>query len=473
MPTARPHLVAKLLRAPRCSCSCARALYTRADDDMTSVAVTGTAKCGKTMFLTSLLWHLEAPDESRFQLRDGITIRRFQPLPVPKGQRTFKFKKYRSQMAHDFTWPSKTLDVSHFRCSFKFKRSDWWSIWGAQHVDFLDLPGERVADAAMALHADYAVWSDHVLDHLDDDSVGREVAAEYRRLFAVDTVDAATVVRGYRRLLARVIRAFKPFVSPSVFLVDTQGNCAPDETVEELVENRRCGLDEEREFAPLPADARDRWPDVAARMARHYGEYRTTVVLPVFRDLMSAHSLVIMVDVPTILLAGPRRLVDERQVILDLVGSVSNHGFYAALRRFLGLGSSLSRVAFVATKADLVAPDDLRNGRLASLLRSMNAQARQLLPSSVAVKWFAASSCHSSTPGARPYTLVGQTEPGPFVSERHAEEFSVSPLPEAWPATWSEGDYRYPSFWPRLPEALMWPPRHRSLDSVFEFIVLG
>ena len=345
---------------------------------MTSVAITGTAKCGKTMFLTSLLWHLEELDESRFQFRDGITIRRFRPLPVPKGQSAFEFQKYRSQMAHDFKWPSKTLDTSHFRCAFR--RSDWWSIWGAQHVDFLDLPGERVADAAMALHADYAVWSDHVLRHLDHDSVGREVAAEYRRSFAVDTVDVATVVRGYRRVLARVIRAFKPFVSPSVFLVDSQGDCAPNETVEELVENRRCGLDEEREFAPLPADARVRWPDVAARMAEHYREYRTTVVLPVFRDLMSAHSLVILVDVPAMLLAGPRRFVDERRVILDLVGSVSNHGFSAALLRLLGLGSSLSRVAFVATKADLVAPDDLRNGRLAGLLRSMNARATQLLP---------------------------------------------------------------------------------------------
>ena len=59
-----------------------------------------------------------------------------------------------------------------------------------------------VADAAIALHADYAAWSDHVLGHLDHDSVGREVSAKYRQSFAVDTVGAATVVRGYRRVLA-------------------------------------------------------------------------------------------------------------------------------------------------------------------------------------------------------------------------------------------------------------------------------
>ena len=50
-----------------------------------------------------------------------------------------------------------------------------------------------------------------------------------------------------------------------------------------------------------------------------------------YRSLsLSAHSLVILVDVPAMLLAGPRRFVDERQVILDLVGSVSNRGFSAA-----------------------------------------------------------------------------------------------------------------------------------------------
>ena len=46
---------------------------------MTSVAVTGTARCGKTMFLTSLLWHLEEFDEFRFQLANGVPLRRFRP----------------------------------------------------------------------------------------------------------------------------------------------------------------------------------------------------------------------------------------------------------------------------------------------------------------------------------------------------------------------------------------------------------
>ena len=351
------------------------------------------------MFLTSLLWHLEEFDESRFQLRDGITLRRFRPLPLVKGQKPFQFKKYRSQIAHDFKWPSKTTDASHFRC--EFERNDWWSIWGTQKLDFMDLPGERVADAAIAVHPDYGSWSDHFLDHLQHDTVGRDVLAEYRRAIGEEAVDAHGAARAYRVVLARLIRAFKPFISPSVFLVDSSGQCADNVSVDELVEARRCGLDQDREFPPLPTEARLRLPEMTAEFERHYREYRATVVLPLFRDLVRASTLVILVDVPAMLLAGPRRFVDERQVVLDLVDAVQDEGFGARLLSLLGIGPALERVAFVAAKADLVAVEDLRNGRLSGLVRSMNARAAQHLPSSVAVKWFAASSLHSSSPGTK------------------------------------------------------------------------
>ena len=91
------------------------------------------------------------------------------------------------------------------------------------------------------------------------------------------------------------------------------------------------------------------------------------------------------------------------------------------------------RVAFVAAKADLVSPEDLRNGRLVALVRSMNARAAQALSPAVEVKWFVCSACVSTRPGGAPYTLVGQTQPGPHTPDRQAREFDVSALPEEWP----------------------------------------
>ncbi len=438
---------------------------------MTKVALAGTAHCGKTMFLTSLLWQLEEFDETRFRLRNGITIRAFHPLRVRKGETPFPFKGFRNVLAHDYKWPEKTRDVYHYRCAFH--RSDWWRIRGSQSVEFLDLPGERVADAAMVLHEDYGAWSDHLLDHLEQDSVGREVAAQFRNAAARCGAESGDVVLAYRLALARLVHAWKPLVSPSVFLLDRKGRVARDVDETELVASRRCGLDDAREFAPLPGEVRNANPGLAGEMQRHYGEYREEVVLPLFRDLMSAHGLVVLVDIPSLLLAGDRRFVDERQVIIDLLAAMRDDALHAQILRVLGLKDSLERVAFVASKADRVSPEDLRNGRLLTLLRSMNARAAQVLSPSVEVKWFVCSACVSTRPGGAPYTLIGQIQPGPYTLDRRAAEFDVSRLPEEWPTSWKTGDYEYRDFSPRVPENIMIPPLHRSLDAVFDFTVLG
>lgn len=438
---------------------------------MTRVALAGTSGCGKTMFLTSLLWHLEEFNETRFHLRNGVTLRGFRPQSVPKGRTAFPFKTFRNVLAHEYTWPEKTCDVYHYQCAFS--RSDWWRIWGPQSVDFLDLPGERMADAAMVVHDDHGAWSDHVLGHCDQDPVGRQVAAQFRAAADRPGADRRDVVLAWRRALARLVLAYKTFVSPSVFLLDRNGKQAPKVDQAKLVELRRCGLDEWREFAPLPGEARNWNPGLAGQMQHRYRDYRKELALPLFRDLMSAHSLVVLVDVPSLLRAGDRRFVDERQVIIDLLEAMGDDAFHARILRALGLRDSLERVAFVAAKADLVAPEDLRNGRLHDLLRSMTDRAEKVLPRSVKVQWFVGSACVSTRPGRAPHTLVGQTQPGPYTADRQAEEFKVTPFPEEWPASWKEGDYRYPEFWPRVPANLMRPPHHRNLDAVFDFAVLG
>ena len=476
----------------------------------TRVALAGTAYSGKTMFLTSLLWQLEEFRDTRFHLRNGVTLRGFRPLSVKKGKTAFPFWQFRSVLAHEYKWPEKTRDVYYYRCELS-RSARWrpagirclWRLWRIrrpQRVDFLDLPGERVADAAMVVHDDYGAWSDHVLDHLDQDPVGRQVAAQFRAaaakpgagrrgvVLALATCARAAirvrkpaasrpgeVVLAWRQALVRLIRAGKPFVSPSVFLLDRNGRSARNVGEAELVAERRCGLDDKREFAPLPGEARNGNPKLAKQMRRHYRGYRKELVLPLFRDLMRAHSLVVLVDIPSLLLAGDRRYVDERQVIIDLLAALGDEAlharilpFHAWILRALGLRNALERVAFVAAKADLVSPEDLRSERLLALLRSMNARAAQALPPSVTVQWFVCSACVSTRPGGSPHTLEGQTVPGP---DGPTAEYDVSPLPEEWPASWKEGDYRYPEFWPRVPENLMIPPHHSNLDAVFDFTV--
>ena len=296
--------------------------------------MTGTAHCGKTMFLTSLLWQLEEFDETRFRLRDGITLRGFQRRSVRKGEDAFPFKRFRNMLAQEYRWPEKTGDVYHYRCAFH--RSDRWRIRGPQTVDFLDMPGERIADAAMVVHKDYGAWSDHMLDHLDQDPVGREVAAQFRDAAARPGAGARDVVLGYRLALARLIRAWKPLVSPSVFLLDRTGDSARDVDETGLVASRRCSLDEAREFAPLPRAVRNANPELIGEMQRHYAGYRKEVVLPLFQDLMTANSLVVLVDIPALLLAGDRRFVDERLVVISLLEAMRDDALGAWFRQGAG-----------------------------------------------------------------------------------------------------------------------------------------
>ena len=442
---------------------------------MTKIAVTGTQYSGKTMFLTSLLWQLEELDGSRFHLPDGIAIRGFHPRNDQDRDKAFPLSQYRNQLAREYKWPKKTKDF--YRYQLQFHSNVRWMPrrHRQQEVDFLDMPGERVADAAMVIYEDFGAWSDHILNHFAQDHLGWEVAEEYRAAAESPGAGAREIVLAYRRALARLILGYKPFVSPSVFLLDRNGDLARDHDESRLVEVRRSGLDEEREFAPLPVELRTKHPELTDEMQRHYREYREEVVVPLFRELMSAEGLVVLIDIPTLLVAGDQRFWDDRQLTVDLLRAMCHETTSARILRELGLKRSgfLKRVAFAASKSDLVLEDDLRDGRLLALLRSMTARAVQQVRPSIDVKWFTCSACVSTRSGSRPNTIIGQTKPGPYSSERHEMEFEVSRLPEEWPHSWKLDDYQFRHFWPRVPENFMIPPSHRNMDNIFSFAAFG
>lgn len=137
------------------------------------IAVTGIANSGKTVFLTSLLWQLHEFADANFFLGNGVKITEFREV---RRNSTFPFYKFQDAMAKQGEWPRKTKDVHQY--VGEFKRSDRSR---KQRMEFLDFPGERIADAAIAGYDDFGDWSDHMFDHFDSDSVYREAAHEYRR----------------------------------------------------------------------------------------------------------------------------------------------------------------------------------------------------------------------------------------------------------------------------------------------------
>ncbi len=427
----------------------------------THVGVTGIANGGKTVFLTSLMWQLAEAANDSFHIGKRVRIDGWHEFPVGRNRREdFAFQHYREALARHREWPEKTADCSRFGC--EYSRSDWKMF--RQRLVLFDFPGERVADAAIAALPSYHDWSEHMLRHWNSDSEYREAVGPFLDAARQDEVDETALLLEYRRTLARLILSYKPLVSPSVFLLDQHGKTPQADSIDALAAERCAGLPG-AEFCPLPAAQRGRFPDFSAR----YEQYRRDVVLPVFRELSRCSRLVVLIDIPSLLAGGVGRYNDHRQVLLDLVDTLrpdsSIGGKLMRLFRFRSV--VLDRVAFVASKSDLVHPDDIENGRVESLLRQMTARAKGLLPN-VQSGFFVCAACHSTRRGARPGTLISKTcRDNP---ERREMEFSVSQVPETWPHEWTPGEYRYQHVWPQAPRNFQLAPNHLGLDRVFDYI---
>jgi predicted YcjX-like family ATPase len=436
------------------------------------IAITGIANGGKTVFLTSLIHHLSEHDADEFRFGQRAQISEYREIQTPSnyGER-FRYQAYRDRLARMGAWPEKTRDCLHYSC--EFRRSDW--KWRTSRLHLFDLPGERIADAAIAAMSDYAEWSDAILGHFADHSAYEEQAAPYLALLEKDYIKQEELIPEYKRTLGRLILKYKPLITPSTFLLDPHGRPAAGATAEELAQRQIAGLEprEEggprREFAPLSAAARERHPALTEYMAANYREYRRELVLPIFNELLRANRLIVLVDIPTLLAGGDGRFNDNRQILMDL---------FDALRPDSSLGGRilsaltfwtrpLDRIALVANKADIVHPSDIDNGRLEKLLRSMAQRASRSLRG-VEIGWFVCSALVSTRAGSYDHTLIGRTVHNN--PQRAEVEFHVSPLPEKWPPQWSPGQYSFVRVHPEFLQNHQFPPRQLGLDKIFDFI---
>ncbi|MFW5731451.1 MAG: YcjX family protein [Desulfonatronovibrionaceae bacterium] len=430
-----------------------------------NIALTGIAGGGKTVFLTSILSHLAEFGQGAFHLGKGIEITDYRAVSSRrKWPQEFRYDDYREDLARG-CWPEKTTDCSSFVC--EFKRSD--RRLRTQKLSFFDFPGERVADAAIAAFADYTGWSDHMLNHFSRHHGYREAAGPYLKYMDENILSEQVVLGEYCLTLARLILDYKPLISPSTFLLDSAGQPASFGTAAEISARRAAGIDFSRQFAPLSRKARADNPELARKMSRIYREYRKNIVLPVFENISRADTMVILVDIPSLLAGGVGRYNDNRRILLDLCQGLRSGSFIGSLLgRYLGFwGKSLKRVALVAAKADLVHPMDIDNQRMFNLLQMMTDRVGRMLPR-VSIKRFVCSACHSTYALKNQHRLRGKLayeNPG-----REFREYAVSELPEVWPDKWVPGEFSFYRVYPDAPQNFLIPPRHRGLDQVFEFI---
>lgn len=445
-------------------------------DHKRRIAVTGLAGSGKTVFLLSLLQHLEHFDPDRFRIRDGGSIGAFRELSAAGAFDPFPRTRLRARLmeAQEVGWPEKTRDIYNYRCSFEYSGLGlgtrlWNTVrqasWLSARVewDILDFPGERLSDSLIARHETFAGWSDELLDLWDSYDRLRASVAEYLDVLSgpVPPVDT-TVLDGYKRCLAGMVHNKNQMITPSTFMLDRGGNGVfTMEDVQNHGRNRVSGL-AGAEFSPLPRDFREVNPGMAERFSDHYERYRTTVVGPLFEAINGCDTLLVLIDIPGILTGGVGRYNDTNHLIETLAGNIVPSRFFT---------TNVDKAAFVASKSDMIHARDQDN--LRELVEDMMRIARNKQPgirryeAFVASSWVSAESVDLED-GGRALRGIPARDP-----DRKVRVFRVPELKPDWPGDWPPEDARYS--YPRLsPPPLanrFMAPEQRNLDRIFDFIM--
>lgn len=456
------------------------------------IGVVGPRWSGKTVLLTSLINHLKFHDPTRFVLgrrNRPAEATHYRDFPFDRSVLSgggdlpwFDYEGHRNQFVQQGQWPATTRDASQYVC--RFERTDW--NFRELQLRLFDLPGERVNDLPMlGAESDrlrsYAAWSDRTCRRLEKDLGAAELFRPYFDRLSDPSSTEGEIVHSYKIGLGRARLAYRPYVTPSTFLLDREGNRLRGTDVEQQAKTRYCGPAPDAEFVPLPSAARDRLAEMNLRFAERFVRYRNDVVQPVIAQLKSCHGLIVMVDVLAILGHGTGMYNDYRQLVTDLLGALDpkDSTFDMVLRNVYETilpvhlrRSWINRLAFVAPKADRVPFED--RARLKGLMEQMvRHDARNCR--GVAIDYFAVASVVGAREvqgGAR--EMLGSTlydANGQPLAPGVERKFSVPPVPDIWPESgWKPGDFVFPDVYPRVSPLSNCPTEQSGLDDVFNFL---
>ena len=472
------------------------------------VGITGSARSGKTVFLMSLISHLEKGKLTLALNEKQVTTRKFRRVPCNPGwldaeviesaglrkffrgeKNEFDYDGLISHLARAKEWPEKTIDNFFYRC--RFERSDV-KLTGTE-IEFFDFPGERVADVTM-IGKDYAEWSERMLQTIANEPAKKQHAADFLESTRRDVLVEADLIERYKDALARLILDFHPLISPSTFLVDTDGIEATGSTPEEIIAGtaravakpRFSGL-RDAEFVPLPLTQKQKQPELFKKFADRYQRYQREVVNPFTRNLLACHNLVFLIDISDILGSGDQKYNDIHLLIKELLNYIDQGmGFFRRLCRgsknlvskLYGLKSGwIESIAFVASKADKVHPVD--RDKLVPLLRDL---AQPLVDNSELAGKAEFLPCISvlstEAPNEDDQLLVGRPIWMPdsdgyrkLPPDGERVQVRVSPLPIHWPDAWDGSAFSFYDFYPIIPAVRGNPPKQKGLERIMEFIL--
>jgi uncharacterized protein len=327
------------------------------------LGVTGLARSGKTVFITSLVANLmdRARMPQLLAARDGAILAAYlQPQPDDTVPR-FDFENHLAAMTGaDPRWPEGTRSVSELRLSLRVRPGGLFGAIGGPktvHLDIVDYPGEWLLDLAL-LDQSYDDWSRETLGRI----APRPQAAAF--MAAAAAADgSAPLHEPQARALAAAFAGYLVAAREAGF-----SDCTPGRF---LLPGDLAGSPA-LTFAPL-AEVAARRGSLRHEFARRFEAYKREVVRPFFREHFARiDRQVVLVDVLGAIHAGPAALEDMRRAMAEIL-SAFRPGRNAWLASLFG-GRRIERILFAATKADHL--HHTQHARLAAITQALLREAR-------------------------------------------------------------------------------------------------
>lgn len=439
------------------------------------LGVTGLARSGKTVFITSLVANLL--DRGRMPgllagAEGRIEAAYLQPQPDDTIPR-FEFENHLAALTSPTPyWPDSTRSISELRLSLKVRPKGLLSgLSGPRtiHLDIVDYPGEWLLDLAL-LDKSYVEWASETLERIAPRPQAQDYLAQARAADVAASHDepiAQSLAQAFSTYLLAARDAGFADCTPGRFLLPGDLAGSPALT-----------------FAPLPEaapGAGSKRGSLLREMERRYDAYKSKVVKPFFRDHFARiDRQVVLVDALGAIHNGPQAVEDLRHAMADIL-SAFRPGRNAFLTRIL-LGKRVEKILFAATKTDHL--HHTQHARLTAIMEALTREARDRADfagadtAAMAIASLRATTEDRLTHEGQPLDVVR----GILQETGKRAAFYPGALPEdparllsparAGDEKWLDADYRIMSFAPS-PLSLK-PgegPPHIRLDRAAQFLI--
>jgi len=312
------------------------------------LGVTGLARAGKTVFITSLIHNLLQGGRLPFfdAMAEGRINRAYlEPQPndeIPRFDYDMHLEELTSTPP---TWPSNTERIRQLRVTIEFESRHLLRKALGQdrlHVDIIDYPGEWLLDLPL-LNMSFEEWSAEAFN-MSSMPERRSLAADWRAL----VMELDPTQEQSEKTAAQLSKLFRSYLI----------SCRDDAHALSMLPPGRFLMPGELAGSPaltfsplqLPANGRAPKNSLWQMMARRFESYKTHVVKPFFKDhFTKLDRQIVLVDTLSALNAGPGALKDLENTLTAILNCYrpGRNSWLSGL-----LGKRIDRIMFAATKAD-------------------------------------------------------------------------------------------------------------------------